>query len=206
MSRDEVHSEIEKLAAALDANRLAGRRLDRFWGGVRPDMLGDLDVSCWWQRVEREPKDAWETRLVEYVNDCRATRDKAQTLLRPWVIRHNRPLELPSIECEPGCPRREGIFGRAINAESHAVAGGEHGLPVAKEAALPFLLTARAQGELAQTSGARAFFAEGLSSSYEAFNHTRTARGKARDMDDDGMPIEDGEVDDVNGAAIVPTS
>lgn len=207
-NRDQVQDEIHKLEAALDANRLAGRRLDRLWGGIRSDMLGDLDVTAWWKRVEGEPKDAWETRLVDYVNDCHTTRDKAQSLLRPWVIRHNRPLELPAIDGESACIRREGIYGKAINSDADAGNGGEHGLPVTKEAALPFLLTARAQGELAQTSGARAFFAEGLSSSYEAFHHTRTARGKARDMDDDGKPIEDAEDGDVedSSATIVPTS
>lgn len=65
----------------------------------------------------------------------------------------------------------------------------EAGLPISNDAVLPFLLSARAQGELASHSGARAFFAEGLSSSYEAFHHTRDARGKARDIGDDGFPI-----------------
>jgi len=204
-SRDDILVEIEKLEAALDANRLAGRRLDRLWGGIRPEMLGDLDVTSWWQKIAAQPRDAWETRLVEYVNDCRATRDHAQTLLRPWVIRHNRPLELPANDGEPACRRRQGIFGKAIASDDATESGGEHGLAVAKEAALPFLLTARAQGELAQTSGARAFFAEGLSSSYEAFHHTRTARGKARDMDDDGNPIEDVEEREDRNATIVPT-
>ena len=45
---------------------------------------------------------------------------------------------------------------------------------------MPFMLTARAQGELAQVSGARAVFAEGLASSYEAFHHTRKKRGTAK--------------------------
>ncbi len=53
--------------------------------------------------------------------------------------------------------------------------------------ALPFLLAARAQGEMAASSGqARAFFAEGLCSSYEAFHHTRDNRGDVRDVDDEG--------------------
>ena len=56
------------------------------------------------------------------------------------------------------------------------------------EQTLPFLLAARAQGELAHGSvKGRAFFAEGLCSSYEAFHHTRENRGGARDLDDDGV-------------------
>jgi hypothetical protein len=190
-SREEILVEIEQLAAALDANRLAGRRLDRLWSTIRPEMLGDYDVGNWWSQVEHAPRDPWEIRLVEYVNDCRETRDRAQSLLRPWVIRHNRPQTLPATDGKPPCPRRLGIYGQAIRHDGNVAEHGEHGLPVARESALPFLLTARAQGELAQTSGARAFFAEGLASSYEAFHHTRTARGKARDMEDDGRPVEE---------------
>jgi len=204
--RDEIEAEIRSLELSLDANRLAGRRLDRLWGGISAEMLGDLDVTLWWQEVVARPRDAWETRLVEFVNDCRATRDNAQALLRPWVIRHNRPLELPANNGELGCRRRQGIFGKGILSDGESENEGEHGLPVVKEATLPFLLTARAQGELAQTSGARAFFAEGLSSSYEAFHHTRTARGKARDMNDDGSPIEAVEDKEDGNDTIVPTS
>ncbi|EQD53943.1 hypothetical protein B2A_06198, partial [mine drainage metagenome] len=62
------------------------------------------------------------------------------------------------------------------------------GLPITGDAALPFLLAARAQGELAQgSSKGRAFFAEGLCSSYEAFHHTREGRGDVRDVDDEGI-------------------
>jgi hypothetical protein len=206
ISREEVQAEIERLEAALDANRLAGRQLDRLWGSIRSDMLGEQNVTTWWMRVARQPKDAWETRLVEYVRNCHATRDKAQELLRPWVIRHNRPLELPQYDGETACLRRCGVFGRAISSDADDPDNGELGLPVMRDAALPFLLTARAQGELAQSSGARAFFAEGLSSSYEAFHHTRTARGNARDMDDDGRPIEELNDNSDDCATIVPTS
>jgi hypothetical protein len=61
-------------------------------------------------------------------------------------------------------------------------------VPISGEGALPFLLAARAQGELAHGSAkGRAFFAEGLCSSYEAFHHTRDNRGDARDVDDEGV-------------------
>lgn len=205
-SHEEVQNEIKQLESALDDNRLAGRRLDRLWGTIRSEMLGDHNVDAWWKRIEAHPKDAWETRLVVNVKDCQTTREKAQTLLRPWVIRHNRPLELPACGDSPACFRRVGIFGKAVTTDIVSTTCGEHGLPVSKDAALPFLLTARAQGELAQMSGARAFFAEGLSSSYEAFHHTRMARGKAREMDDNGKAIERVDVESDNGGTIVPTS
>jgi hypothetical protein len=209
-SQEDIQQDIKALEAELDANRLAGRRLDRLWGGIRLEMLESHDVGTWWGRVQNAPKDAWEARLVEYVKDCQATRDRAEALLRPWVIRHNRPLALPQQNDEPLRHRRQGVFGRAITSDADGENGYEQGLPVAKEAALPFLLTARAQGELAQASGARAFFAEGLSSSYEAFHHTRQARGKARDMDDNGLPVENSDQDEsgheADSGIIVPTS
>ena len=62
------------------------------------------------------------------------------------------------------------------------------GLPIQEQAALPFLLTARLQGELASVSNARAYFAEGLASSYEAFHHTRDRRSQPRDTDNHGQP------------------
>ena len=52
------------------------------------------------------------------------------------------------------------------------------------EAVLPFLLAARAQGVVATSddrggSAARAFFAEGLCSSFEAYRRTRSSAGEA---------------------------
>jgi superfamily II DNA or RNA helicase len=190
----QFREQIDKLADALDKNRLAGRNLDHLWGKVTAEMIGDQSVYEWWQRIEANPQDASERRLVEAVQHCLQTRMAAEELLRPWVIRHNRPTTFPPRDGEFDRPRRRvTLAGKAmIDGATH---GREIGLPIADNAVLPFLLSARAQGELASRSGARAFFAEGLSSSYEAFHHTRDERGKARDMDDDGKSVEDaGEV------------
>ncbi len=95
---------------------------------------------------------------------------------------------------EPHGPRTTPGPGRAVSDENvekngeQSLSGTVAGLPIAGDAALPFLLAARAQGELAQgSSKGRAFFAEGLCSSYEAFHHTRDGRGDVRDVDDDGI-------------------
>jgi hypothetical protein len=203
---EEFHAEINRLEGALDANRLAGRHLDRLWGAIRPDMLGDKDVETWWCRVRACPEDDWEKRLVQAVHACRETREIAQELIRPWVIRHNRPAKLPAAQGCAAQHRRKAIAGRGILQENGETCGPDVGLPIAKESVLPFLLTARAQGELARVSGARAFFAEGLASSYEAFHHTREARGKARDMDDRGLPIQDDYEDEDTSETVVPTA
>lgn len=182
---------IDKLADALDKNRLAGRNLDHLWGKVTASMIADQSVYAWWQRIEANPQDAWERRLFEAVQHCLQTRMAAEELIRPWVIRHNRSTTFPPRDGDVNRPRRVTQAGKAM--VDGAADGREIGLPIANDAVLPFLLSARAQGELASRSGARAFFAEGLSSSYEAFHHTRDARGKARDIDDEGKSVEDWE-------------
>jgi hypothetical protein len=203
---EEFQSEINRLEAALDANRLAGRHLDKLWGGIRPGMLGDQNVEAWWCQVQKCPEDEWEKRLVEAVRNCRETREAAQQLLRPWLVRHNRPANLPAVQGRTAQHRRKMIAGRGILFDDDQLVGPDLGLPIAKESVLPFLLTARAQGELAHISGARAFFAEGLASSYEAFHHTREARGKARDMDDYGLPIQDDSDEGEVPETVVPTA
>ena len=205
-SRDDIKAEIRQLADALDSNRRAGRLLDNLWGDIRPEMLKGDSVETWWERVEAQPADSWEQRLVDYVKACTESKQLGEKLLRPWAIRHNRPSELISDDGKPPCRRRVPVYGDSVLTDKPEGGEGECGLSVSSQSALPFLLTARAQGELAQTSGARAFFAEGLSSSYEAFHHTRTARGNARDMDDEGKPIKDSDDDDTTNKTIVPTS
>lgn len=188
--RDGFEATIGRLHEALDANRRAGRHLDRLWGTICPEMLDGQDVGQWWARVRQAPADDCQRRLVDAIDECRKTRDVAQALLRPWLIRHNRPAHLPAAGGASAMPRRHAVVGCAVLDDGEIELSREIGLPIANEAALPFLLTARAQGELAQISGARAYFAEGLASSYEAFHDTRKDRKSSRDMSDDGAAIE----------------
>ena len=205
-SLEQFQTAINNLETALDANRLAGRHLDKLWGTIRPETVAGEDIETWWRRVADNPTDFWESRLVEAIRHCRDTRETAELLLRPWLVRHNRPADLPATNGRAAQPRREGIVGRDVVNESGSASGQELGLPISKESVIPFLLTARAQGELAQVSGARAFFAEGLASSYEAFHHTREARDKARDMDDNGLPMQNDSDDEQTLATLVPTA
>lgn len=186
-TREGFTNTIDQLSEALDRNRLAGRNLDQLWGKITPEMLGAVSAYEWWKQLEASPRDVWGRRLVETVQHCLQTRSAAEVLLRPWVIRHNRSPYFPFKDGEVPRLRRDSQTGRAILDATYQ--GKDIGLPISNEAVLPFLLSARAQGELACHSGARAFFAEGLSSSYEAFHHTRDARGNARDVGDDGLPV-----------------
>lgn len=190
-SREDFMTTIAELEQALDRNRLAGRRFDRLWGKIGADMLENIEedndeeerVLRWWRGVEASPADAFERLIVESYQDCVATRAQAERLLSPWLIRHNR---LPSLPGKPGLPRRNMVFGKSIMDYSGTRINDQiiEGLPIAEHALLPFLITARAQGQLAQSAGTRAFFAEGLVSSYEAFHHTREGRDKTKDFED----------------------
>ncbi len=189
-TREDFEREMIKLEQALDHNRLAGRQFDRHWGKLRIDMLGTLEagedeeqkILSWWKNIEASPTDPWLQQLIHAYRYCVTTRKQAELLLKPWLIRHNR---LPHLPNSPDVLRRNIVVGRAISTNGnddpyHA----DIGLPIQDTALLPFLITARAQGQLAQSAGTRAFFAEGLASSYEAFHHTREDRLAAKDIDD----------------------
>src|SRR3546814_12954149 len=80
--------------------------------------------------------------------------------------------------------RRSYLPGTAILHQPDVPAGG---LPMSGDGALPFLLATRAQvlvglHGLAEHRQARAFFADGLASSFEAYRFTR--RNKTAGMDD----------------------
>jgi hypothetical protein len=105
------------------------------------------------------------------------------------VIRHNRPVLLPTRKNEPPMPRREHHAGGDIVVGEDSAGLGVAGISLSADEAAPFFVAARAQGELARFTGKgqRAYFAEGLCSSYEAFHHTREERGDVRDIDDEGI-------------------
>ncbi len=196
-TREDFVSKMEELEQALDSNRLAGRRFDRLWGKLRPEMLPSVGqdgeeerVLRWWRRVEARPADAWERELVEAYRGCVDTKQKAERLLRPWLIRHNRSPHFPGAAA---IARRSVVVGKAIrDGQRGAAAQAAEGLPIEARALLPFLITARAQGQLAHCRRTRALFAEGLASSYEAFHHTRDTGRDAKDFDDGLEPEADG--------------
>lgn len=220
-SQQEFFKKIDVLNTRLDDNRLAGRHLDKLWGGLdwtqvydgvgRPDIT---HVDSWWEGVTGGCQDSLEGELQRSVDQCRRTKQIAEqdpqdpwASIRTWVIRHNRPIRLTSRQ-DLFVPRRQPRPGRAVSVSQPADAQAlPDGLPVPADAALPFLLAARAQGELAAgTSKARAYFAEGLCSSYEAFHHTREQRGDARDVDDEGAERRISRQQATRPASIVPVS
>lgn len=210
-TRETFLERLGELEKRLSENRLAGRRLDRLWGAMAREAVGahrsnDDDehaASAWWQAAEQgQCNQPIDRELLLAIKHCLRTKASAESeaddswcSLRAWVIRHNKSRWLPRAAGESLVPRRALYPGYRImenedNGEQlplTAVAG----LPLAGGVTLPFLLAARAQGELAHGSAkGRAFFAEGLCSSYEAFHHTRESRGDSRDVDDYGVERE----------------
>jgi hypothetical protein len=205
-TRDQFTAAMDELERRLNENRLAGQRLDRLWGRLAhaaaarhaaDGNLADAAEAWWHEHQAGGSNDPINRELLAAIEECRRTKIRAENddkqpwnSLHPWLIRHNRPTYLPARPDAPAIPRRELCPGRAIVDEGQAGNGGSAaptvaGLPITGEAVLPFLLAARAQGQLSQgSSKGRAFFAEGLCSSYEAFHHTRENRGDVRDVDD----------------------
>jgi len=201
-TREGFLAALAELEKRLNENRLAGRRFDRLWGRLAAGALGgnptEADraqaAEAWWQRVRTGTDDPVDRELLRAVEECRRTKVQAEhdpstpwVSLSPWVVRHNRPTMLPASRDGIPIPRRTLRAGRAITESGDTDFRSLTGIPISGEGALPFLLAARAQGELAYGSArGRAFFAEGLCSSYEAFHHTRENRGDARDVNDSG--------------------
>jgi hypothetical protein len=229
-TREDFLASVKELESRLNDNRLAARRLDRLWGKLAHEAVDrhalEDDVvtaaASWWEVMQARPsEDSIDRELLAAIDECRRTKTLAErdsnkpwSSLRTWVIRHNRSSYLRHAQAEAPVSRRLFRPGSSIVEESAeglaTVPAGDHvvGLPIAGDAALPFLLSARAQGELAWGSAkGRAFFAEGLCSSYEAFHHTRDARGDARDVGDDGIErSEKATTQGVRNAPLVPVS
>jgi superfamily II DNA or RNA helicase len=191
--RQSFLEKLNTLNTRLDENRKRGRRLDDLWSRIGHDRVArhapeGTDIAtaaeAWWKAVAAGRRDPFDVEVFEAVEQFRKTKDIVQkdvlepwTSLRTWVIRHNRPMNLLPAGDEI-LPRRIGRHGRAILDQEEQDAEGGVGLDLGAEDPLPFLLAVRAQGELAGSPGCgRAYFAEGLASSYEAFRHTRDNRG-----------------------------
>ncbi len=180
---------LHALRQALDAAQRAAVALDNAWGRLRDEDVrvggqAFADVEAWWSAARQQPAELTATAamVMRQYDFAQKQLKHAEALLRPWVIRHLKPRVLP---CGT-TPRRITLPGRAIcDASGEGVpADGERGIPVAREAVLPFLLAARAT---ACAPHSRAVFAEGLASCYEAFLDTHKLR------DGDGAELVDAD-------------
>jgi len=178
---DAYGAELKTLEGKLGAAQAAAARLDTAWGRLRDEDRPDCDE--WWLP---DAIFAGSTRLSQArraFGDAEHAMRDAEQALQPWVIRHRKPDAYPS-----GEPRRTLLRGAKIIDERR-----EGGIDIGEGALLPFLLAGRAQaafgsayarGRLAP--GARALFADGLCSSFEAYRDTRGGQA----LDDDAEPAD----------------
>ncbi|MPY94437.1 MAG: hypothetical protein GEV08_15665 [Acidimicrobiia bacterium] len=173
-----------QLKGALDRSQAAAVRLQSAWARLRPADVAGASRSWWASGSDAQPEGARQ-RVAEHVTETRDRFAEVQELLRPWVIRHLKAHR---------DTRRSARPGQQLLSDLRPPTGIE----VGGEAVLPFLLAARAQGMVA-TSGdragaaARAFFAEGLCSSFEAYRRTRAAAGETlieAEATGGGAPLE----------------
>lgn len=195
MTLEDFGTRQKRLHETLDAAQHSSLALDERWGTLRVEDLPP--VPDWWATTSDNSSIASERlqSLMRLFDICRDKMREAETLLRPWVIRHLRNRNFQGSEER----RRKLHPGSAIREN-----GSENmGIAIEQDALLPFLLVARSQavamaartGELA-AGVKRLTFVEGLASSYEAYWSTRVASDEGRaleaivDEDVASSPIE----------------
>lgn len=211
---------VEDLRDMLDRNRAATHCLQRLWGQIEPALPALRTGHSAAEGRSSEVLSDWLARFVEpetvedqlpsemalgrALADCKRTKQLAETALRPWIIRHNKPTLLS--EASEGS--RELLRRLPIRGAGIISAGQEHqslqpGLAIEGDDLLAFLLAARAQGESAALKRKQLLqFAGGLCSSYEAFHHTRGNSNVSETIDgSDGLVGGDAEFAGVSSAA-----
>lgn len=219
-AKDELKQRLADLESKLDEAQRLARQLDRAWGNLTDEEVkcdlqsagynllgsGADHVEQWWTLVRngQVASDRGRT-LLALVSEAAECNRQAKLLLKPWIIRHLKPRYFQPAGTSSGTienghllmSRRVVYPGESIDPklqplnESGEAVPARSGLPIEPESVLPFWLSIRAQAELARLpDSTRAYFAEGLVSSYEAFHHTVKVRAKARTED------EEAEADD----------
>lgn len=181
LSRSEFQSELKALEESLNQSQLAAVRFEKVWGRLTEEQLIDaegrqVDVDAWWERVERGPSSSLEEQIKQCVDRTFEAMRVAERTLGPWVLRNRKS---PTLTTNADVLRRVEVVGAGILDESQQ----DTGLPIEGDALFPFLLAGRAKGLLAGSETGRAYFAEGLASSFEAYAETRQGKDE-RDLEE----------------------
>lgn len=170
IERNAYAAEITKLGGALDAFQVSAHRVQKLWSRLEERDLADLP-SNWWTAGELPSTSRDKGALVSIFGAVKQLIDRvdeAEQQLRPWLIRHVR---------SDRSERRMTFPGDAIRPAGEPSTG----LAIDSSMMLPFMLAARARtlalDKRLSSSQARAFFAEGIASSFEAYRDTRRNRG-----------------------------
>ena len=167
---------LEDLKAALDESQRTSIAMQRAWSRMRPDDLPapGIDLDGWWRQIEAAEPDRLTPHQRAFRDACgkaTAARRQANTLLRPWVLRHNKG----DVWAGTSVPRRNRAEGAAIVAAESPTATG---LAIPDDQLLPFFLAARAA-----VNPHKDLLGDALCSSYEAFQYTRRDRRHPQDHD-----------------------
>lgn len=171
LDRAAFKAELKELATALDDSQSSALRLDKVWGKLKSGHMVDgngtvLNHDLWWESIKhRSDDEGLIGQIVRQVSATKTTMCLAEKRLRPWVT---RSIKARTFADAPEVQRRLLLPGAAISDLSQ-----ESGLEIDETVLLPFLLAGRAQMILAASKHGRALFAEGLSSSFEAYFETR---------------------------------
>jgi hypothetical protein len=175
MQRNAYEGQVGRLHEALDDAQVAAQRLDEAWGRLTFDEVTEVPGQ-WWRDPENPSLSDPLQRAAERFAAAAERNRSAERLLKQVVIRHARP------DREK---RREVLCGAAVlDGSSDRL----RGLEVTGRALLPFLLAARTQAVVAAQARregrqARAHFAEGIASSFQAYRKTREEGSGALDVD-----------------------
>ena len=180
-ARNRFDEQTDLLRTALDRAQATALRLERAWSRIdSADAVRVAGLESFETRSgQSDAVDIALSIAAEAQTDIAA----AETMLRPWVIRHVKPHKAQRRRYHPG---------RSILDDGDS----DMGLPVGGSATLPFLLASRAQAiaSLHGSAGARsvrAYFAYGLASSFEAYADTRRNRlANVEEQEDDSVAIE----------------
>lgn len=160
---------LEPLSQALDDNqRKTLRFLDR-WKRLRPQDLHGMTADEWWSSQAPPPS------LKALYQEVLTSKETAEKLLKPWIIRHNKTEFWPS-----GIHRRLRRPGRSLLMPDETTDATEEGLPIPSADLLPFYIATRSACEHHSE-----LLTEALCSSYEAFRQTRNAPKETKDLTDD---------------------
>lgn len=193
--KEAFRTQISTLETALNDAQKCSLHLERAWGRLTSGHLhgpdGQSSPEDWWKAVATNPPaEGPTTDVYQRYIQCHEKMRAAESLLKPWVVRHLKGRFLPRRRNLEPPNRREVLVGARIKEDSPVA--GDRGLEVGGEALLPFLLAVRAQVALVSRpvdgNHKRAVFAEGLASSYEAYLETR--RGTTEIDEDDGVQVK----------------
>ena len=174
-TQDAFDQKLNALEECLNQSQHAAILLRRKWSDLTPEDC-DGDENEWWTHLtsaELENLNHRQRSVREAYEKAQLCREAAQEALQPWIVRHNKG----AVWSEAPVPiqrRRRRVGLQLINGE------GSGGIPIPADKMLPFFLAARSAIDPRHD-----LLAEALSSSFEAFRHTRSRRAAMKDEQDE---------------------